>query len=73
MVGDIVIERKILTCPSWESNPGHWINRQTLYYVALKAGFYVKAVEVYYIPSPVTVMWFYVREHPKSQLAMRLV
>ena len=53
-VGAIVVERKYFTCPSRESNPGRWINRQTLYHVAVKAGFYRKAVEVYHIPSPVT-------------------
>ena len=45
-----VVERKYFTCPSRESNPGHWIYRQTLYHVAVKAGFYRKAIEVYYIP-----------------------
>ena len=49
-----VVERKYFTCPSRESNPGRWIYRQTLYHVAVKAGFYRKAVEVCYIPSPVT-------------------
>ena len=48
-----VVERKYFTCPSWKSNPGHWINRQTLYLVAVKADFYRKAVELYlYIPRP---------------------
>ena len=42
-----VAERKYFTCPSRESNPGRWIYRQTLYHVAVKAGFYRKAVEVY--------------------------
>ena len=52
-VGTIVVERKYFTCPSWESNPGRLIYRQTLYHVAVKAGFYRKAVEVYlYIPRP---------------------
>ena len=45
-VGAIVVERKYFTCPSRESNPGRWIYRQTLYHVAVKAGFYRKAVEV---------------------------
>ena len=49
-----VVERKYFTCPSRESNPGRWIYRQTLYHVAVKAGFYRKAVEVCYIPSPMT-------------------
>ena len=44
---------KIFTCPSRDSNPGRWIYRQTLYHVAVKAGFYRKAVEMYlYIPRP---------------------
>ena len=47
-----VEERKYFTCPSWESNPGRWIYSQTLYHVAVKAGFYRKAVEVYYIDRP---------------------
>ena len=48
-----VVERKYFTCFSRESNPGRWINRQTLYHVAVKAGFYRKAVEVcYIIPRP---------------------
>ena len=47
----IVVKRKLSTCPGRESNPGHWINKQTLYHVAVKACFYRKAVEVYfYIP-----------------------
>ena len=53
-MGAIVVERKYFTCPSRESNPGRWIYRQTLYHVAVKAGFYRKAVEEYYRPSPVT-------------------
>ena len=53
-LGAIVVERKYFTCPSWELNPGRWIYRQTLYHFAVKAGFYRKAVEVSYIPSPVT-------------------
>ena len=52
MVGAIVVERKYFTCPSRESNPGRWIYRQTLYHVAVKAGFFRKAVEVYHIPIP---------------------
>ena len=36
---------KIFTCPSRESNPGRWIYRQTLYHVAVKAGFYTDVVE----------------------------
>ena len=52
-VGAIVVERKYFTCPSRESNPGRCIYRQTLYHVAVKAGFYRKAVEVsYIIPRP---------------------
>ena len=48
-----VVERKYFTCPSRETNPGRWIYRQTLYHVAVKAGFYRKAVEVcYIIPRP---------------------
>ena len=48
-----VVERKYFTCPSRESNPGRCIYRQTLYHVAVKAGFYRKAVEVHlYIPRP---------------------
>ena len=46
------LERKYFTCTSRESNPGRWIYRQTLYHVAVKAGFYRKAVEVYQIPIP---------------------
>ena len=48
-----VVERKYFTCPSHESNQGRLIYRQTLYHVAVKAGFYRKAVEeVYHIPIP---------------------
>ena len=54
-LGAIVVERKYFTCPSRESNPNCWIYRQTLYHVAIKAGFYRKAVEVYYIPIPTTL------------------
>ena len=35
---DSVVEQKYPTCPSWESNPGRWTYRQTLYYIAVKAG-----------------------------------
>ena len=52
-MGTFVVERKYFTCRSRQSNPGRWIYRQTLYRVAVKAGFYRKAVEVYlYIPRP---------------------
>ena len=40
----IVIERKYFTCPSRESNPGSLIYRQTLYHVAVTAGFYSDVV-----------------------------
>ena len=46
--------QKIPNRPRWESNPGRRIKRQTLYHVAVKAGFYRKAVEVYDIPIPTT-------------------
>ena len=50
-----VVERKYFTCPIRKSNPGHCIYRQTLYHLAVKAGFYGKAVEVNYIYlDPVT-------------------
>ena len=42
----------ILPAPARNRNPGRWIYRQTLYHVAVKAGFYRKAVEVYHIPIP---------------------
>ena len=48
--------------PRWESNLGRRIYRQTLYHVAVKAGFYRKAVEVCHIPIPTTYFpalnWF---------------
>ena len=48
-----VVERKYFTIPSLESHPGRLIYSQTLYHVAVKAGFYRTAVEVYlYIPRP---------------------
>ena len=49
-----MLERKQFTCPNRESNPGPWIYRQTLYHIAVKASFYRNAVEVCYIPCPVT-------------------
>ena len=43
-----VVERTILPVPA-----GRWCYRKPLYHVAVKAGFYRKAVEVYlYIPRP---------------------
>ena len=48
----IVVERKYFTSPSRESNQSRLIYRQTLYHVAVKVGFYRKAVEVCYIPIP---------------------
>ena len=42
-MGAIVVERKYFTCPSRESNPGRWINRQTLNHVAVS--FYSDVVE----------------------------
>ena len=47
MVGAIVVEQKYFTCPSWKSNPGCWIFRRSLFHVAVKAGFYPKAVVVF--------------------------
>ena len=57
-LGAIVVKRKYFTCPSRESNLGRWIKRQTLYHVAVKAGFYHKAVEVniYVYLDPVTCL-----------------
>ena len=43
----------ILPAPAGNRTPGCWIYRQTLYHVAVKAGFCRKAVEAYlYIPRP---------------------
>ena len=39
-------------CCSRGSNPGRLRDRQTLYCVAIKAGLYRKAVQVYHIPIP---------------------
>ena len=44
-MGAIVVEQKIFTCPSPESNPERWIYRQTLYHVAVEASFYSDVVE----------------------------
>ena len=41
-------------CRSWESNPGRLRDRPTLYHVAIKAGLYRKAVQVYHIPITTT-------------------
>ena len=53
-MGAIVVDRIYFTCTSWKSNPGRWIYMQTLYHVAVKASLYRKAVEVYFILSPMT-------------------
>ena len=45
---------KIFYLPQPGIEPRSLDLRQTLYHVAVKAGFYRKAVEVYFIPSPVT-------------------
>ena len=38
--------------PDRESNPVRWTQSPTLYHVAIKAGLYRKAVQVYHIPIP---------------------
>ena len=38
--------------PDRGSNPVRWTQSPTLYHVAIKAGLYRKAVQVYYIPIP---------------------
>ena len=38
--------------PNRGSNPVRWTQSPTLYYVALKAGLYRNAVQVYHIPIP---------------------
>ena len=38
--------------PNWGSNPVRWTQSPTLYHVAIKAGLYRKAVQVYHIPIP---------------------
>ena len=40
---------QVKCCPNWESYPSRWIYRQTLYHVAVKAGFYRRAVEIYHV------------------------
>ena len=41
-------------CRSWGSNPVHWTQSPKLYHVAIKAGLYRKAVQVYHIPITTT-------------------
>ena len=55
-MGAMVVERKYFTCLSRESNPCRWINRQTIYHVPVKAGFYRKAEEYLYIPRPCDII-----------------
>ena len=38
--------------PNRASNPVRWTQSPTLYHVAIKAGLYRKAVQVYHIPIP---------------------
>ena len=38
--------------PNRGSNPVRWTQSPTLYHVAIKAGLYRKAVQVYHIPIP---------------------
>ena len=38
--------------PDRGSNPVRWTQSPTLYHVAIKAGLYRKAVQVYHIPTP---------------------
>ena len=38
--------------PDRGSNPVRWTQSPTLYHVAIKAGLYRKAVQVYHIPIP---------------------
>ena len=39
--------------PDRGSNPVRWTQSPTFYHVAIKAGLYCKAVQVYHIPIPV--------------------
>ena len=43
---------KITFSPDRGSNPVRWTQSPTLYHVAIKAGLYRKAVQVYHIPIP---------------------
>ena len=58
----IYVHQKNSNRSRWESNLGRRIQGQTLYHVAVKGGFYRKAVEVCYIPIPTTYFpalnWF---------------
>ena len=47
--------------PDRGSNPGRLRDRLTLYRVAIKAGLYRKAVQVYHIPIPgdIYIVWIY--------------
>ena len=50
------VERNFLTCPSWKLNPGRWIFRQTLYHVAVKAGFSVNTLPPGRVAQSVTCL-----------------
>ena len=52
----------------WGSNPGHLRDRPTLYHIAIKAGLYRKAVQVYHIPTPGDT-WIYEDYNQKNACA----
>ena len=69
-----VTGEKILIHPCYdrESNPGRLRDRPTLYHVALKAGLYRKAVQVYHIPITTTYYLFIYRFVCESQIEQPL-
>ena len=52
-VPNVIGEKMEITFfPDPGSNPVRWTQSPTLYHVAIKAGLYRKAVQVYHIPIP---------------------
>ena len=58
--------------PNRGSNPVRWTQSPTLYYVAIKAGLYRKAVQVSYIPIPGDILPLQIKIRPWISRSPRL-
>ena len=58
--------------PDWGSNPVHWTQSPILYRVAIKAGLYRKAVEVYHIPIPGDILPLQLEIRPCISRSLRI-
>ena len=58
--------------PNRGSNPVRWTQSPTLYHIAIKAGLYRKAVQVYHIHIPGDILPLQIEIRPRISRSLRI-